>query len=166
MQIDVSTKTLVPCVLNAQPFSKVGKVQGVYCTDASIIHRFFESRYVHFKIPYEIRPKLKVLHQIRLLSVWAGGKPVPQDLLAQLESPFQLKLLKAQTELRPFKFAVETGQLVGAYEFARTEATIQLVASVFGFSAEAVAGELERVSREMRRLSRKGKGRRKARKGK
>jgi hypothetical protein len=109
MQIDVSSKTLVPCVLNTLPFARSGSVDGVYCTDASALRRLFENRYVHFKTPYELRANVKVLHRIRILSLWAGDEPTPDDLLAQLGAPFQLAILRAQTELRPFKFAVEPG---------------------------------------------------------
>ena len=61
--VDVATKRIVPCALNALPFSLPGDVEGIYFTDASVLKRFFHERYFHIISPYRIDKNVQILHR-------------------------------------------------------------------------------------------------------
>ena len=84
MQVDVTTKTIVPCVLNALPFSLPSPIDGVFFTDASVLKRFFQEKYFHVNTPYRIDENVQLLHRTAMHSLWAGDEPTPADYLKQL----------------------------------------------------------------------------------
>ncbi|UGX97961.1 hypothetical protein G6321_00023640 [Bradyrhizobium barranii subsp. barranii] len=61
--IEVSGKTIVPCVLNSLPFSMPGAQDGVYFTDWSVILFFFEERYAFFKTAHRFQGAVKLIHR-------------------------------------------------------------------------------------------------------
>jgi hypothetical protein len=152
MQIDVAGKTIVPCVLNSLPYARTGEVEGVYCTDSSVLDRFFADRYFFLKMPYRIRDGLTVMHRVSIASLWKGAKPGPEDLLMQLKEPLQLKLMKAHTQLQPRAFPIGSEHVVAATEFVRTAWDIESISKTFGLSAAHIRKTIEVVGREIRDL--------------
>jgi len=150
--VDVATKRIVPCVLNALPFSLPGDVEGVYFTDASVLKRFFQERYFHISSPYRIDKNVQILHRTAMYSLWAGDKPSPEDLVRQLEDPFQVKLMVAHTKIGSPPFAIGSVDIVMAGEFLRTEWTIESYADLVGLSAEWIQKERGRIERQVKEL--------------
>jgi hypothetical protein len=171
MQIDIATKIVVPCVLNSLPYARTGELDGVYCTDSSVLDRFFSERYFFLKMPIPIREKLTVLHRVAFASLWKADKPSPEDLLEQLKAPLQLKLLKGHTQLQRGVFPIAPMHSVASIEYVRIAWTVESVATVFGLSAVAIQKTMDDVRQQMQNLkktdrTRKQKKQRRARKGK
>jgi hypothetical protein len=64
MQIDISGKKIIPCVLNSLPYARIGELDGVYCTDSSILDRFLSDRHFYLKLPSRIRDNVTVMHRV------------------------------------------------------------------------------------------------------
>jgi hypothetical protein len=150
--VDVAAKTLIPCVLNSLPFSLPGKLDGAYFTDASALKRFFEERNFHIIKPYEIRKNIKLLHRTAMQSLWAGDKPQPEDLIRQLEHPFQLELMLGHTDLARIAFALGDTEIAVTHEFTRKEMSVESFSDVVGLSAESIREEMTVVAKEVKKL--------------
>ncbi|MBI3372374.1 MAG: hypothetical protein HY017_11545 [Betaproteobacteria bacterium] len=91
--VDAKGKQIVPCVVNAMPFSVPGAVDGVYFTDMSALTRFFEARHLRLIQPHNLGGGRRLLHRVALRSLWSGDKPSPEDLLKHLDDPVQVKMI-------------------------------------------------------------------------
>jgi len=151
MGVDQEGKTIIPCVLNALPYALPGAVDGVHVFDASALKRFFEDRHFRIKTGYEIAENIKFIHRVAMHSAWAGDKPAPEDLVRQLQVPFQIRLMLAHTEIscRPFRIGTH---LIAAGEFHRKEITIESYAKLVSVSAKAIRREQAEVAREVREV--------------
>ena len=89
---------VVPCVLHSLPYSRSGNFEGVYFTDASSLTRFFDQSYFQIKVPHRIG-EATLLHRTAIKKMWKEEKPTAEDLLKQLEEPFQLELSIKHLEL-------------------------------------------------------------------
>lgn len=85
---NAAEKIRVPVIVNCFPYSIPGKLDGVYQYDYSALSRFFESGEI--KLRSGVRGK-KIEEYSIGMRLWAGDKPTPVDLLAQLEQSNQFK---------------------------------------------------------------------------
>ncbi|KIC10784.1 hypothetical protein RA19_10360 [Leisingera sp. ANG-M1] len=85
---------LVPCVINALPFS-LGNHEGIYFTDFSGVRRLFESGSFNMVVASKNTPSI-TLPKYRL---WKEDKVGPDDLFRQVERSPQLRM--AIAEMRP-----------------------------------------------------------------
>jgi len=159
--VDVTTKKLVPCVLNSLPYSVPGKVEDVYFTDTSALKRFFEERYCYIKTPHQITKNAKVLHRTAVHSQWEANHPSPEDLIKQLDDPFQVKVVQAHTELGVAPFAIGATEAVMAYDFCRTEMSVESYCDMAGVSPKTVRKEMNSVRKQVSKVRKKHKRRRK-----
>jgi hypothetical protein len=150
-----ATKTIIPCVVNSLPFSVPKGINGIYFTDASALRRFFENRYFRAIAAYNLPKMARLLHRTALKSLWAGDAPTPNDLLHQLDDPFQVDLMIRHMELRPTLFEVNEGVVVRTLDYARREATVESVAAAVGASIPWVRGEKRKVEGAVRKLRQK-----------
>ena len=150
--IDVLTKTLVPCVLNALPYSIPGKMWGVYFTDASALKRFFQERYFHLKTFYPIDKNVKFLHRIATKSLWTSDQPSPEDFIRQFECPFQYELMRRHTELSSVSFAIGKTDAVITHEYTRTEISVESLSDMVGISSRIVRKDMEAVAKQVKRV--------------
>jgi hypothetical protein len=165
MQVDVTTKTIVPCVLNALPFSLPSPIDGVFFTDASVLKRFFQEKYFHVNTPYRIDENVQLLHRTAMHSLWAGDQPTPADYLKQLREPFQVNLMFAHTELGSVPFPISSTELVVAGEFTRTEMSIESYADLVGASSTSIRKTERAIAKEVTKLRAKAKTLRKGKPG-
>lgn len=163
--VDVSQKTIVPCVLNALPYSLSDATDGVYVTDSSALKRFFEHRYFNVKTSYQIHEKLKILHRTAMYSLWSSETPSPKDLLRQLKSPFQVKLIAAHTKEGIVDFAVGESHGVVSTDHTEIEMSVESFANLVGIPYASVRKEMDSVAGEVKKLRKKVK-KRKAKSGK
>jgi hypothetical protein len=152
LDIDAADKKIVPCVLNALPYSRPGEQNGVYFTDASSVKRFFGSRYFHLKTSYPVDDNTRILHRTAMQQLWEGDVPTPKDFMRHLEDPFQMKLMLAHTDITTRPFPIADDHLVAAQEFIRTEITIESYAAFAGLSADAIRQESAEVARHVEEL--------------
>jgi hypothetical protein len=157
MQVDATTKTIVPCVLNALPFSLPSPIDGVYFTDASVLKRFFQEKYFHVNTPYRIDENVQLLHRTAMHSLWAGDQPTPADYLKQLREPFQVNLMLAHAELGSVPFPISSTELVVAGEFTRTEMSIESYADLVGASSTSIRKTELAIAKQVKKLRAKAK---------
>jgi hypothetical protein len=144
--IDLTGKTVVPCVLNSLPFSVPGAVDGGYVTDMSAVTRFFSERYLHVISPHRPTAGATVLHRTALKSFWKEDEPAPEDLLRQFEEPFQLALLSAHIETCVIRFPLGEGTVVECDEFVQKEFSVDSVAEFCGADAGWARKEMKAVA--------------------
>lgn len=149
--VDVTQKKIIPCVINALTYTRPGKHHGVYFTDASMLKRFFQERYFHLKTPYQIDKDVIILHRTAMHSLWSSDTPSPDDLLQQLEDPFQLRLILGHTELGPLSMVLN-GEVFISHVYRPTETSVESVTKIFGLSQDAVREEMNSVKGEIKRV--------------
>jgi hypothetical protein len=124
-------------------------------------------RYFIVKSPHGIR-KATLIHRVAVALFWKGDQPGPEDLLRQLREPFQLKLIRAHTELNAGIFPISATYVVASTEFVRKTWSVESVAETFGMRGTNVRRTLglvrQQVGNAQRRAARKRN--RKARKPK
>lgn len=150
--IDPTDKKIVPCVLNALPYSRPGEEDGVYFTDASSLKRFFGDRYFYLKASHTVEENLRILHRMAMHTLWSGESPIPEDLLRQIEDPFQIKLMLAHTDIVARPFPIAEGHLVVVEDFVRTEMTMESYAGLVGISPDAIRKDSAEVARHVETL--------------
>jgi len=153
--VEIASKTIVPCILNALPFALPGALDGVYFTDASLLKRFFNERYFRVNTAYPIKQNLKLLHRTAVHSLWTGDKPSAEDLMRQLEEPFQVKVLLAHAGIGIKPFQIGNVELVVPNEFFRTEMTPESFSAVAGVSGDSVRKEITEMRTHLALLKRK-----------
>jgi len=137
---------IVPCVLNSLPYARCGKMNGVYFYDASALTRFLQEREFHLKVSHRLSEKTKVLHRTAIKSLWKGDKPTPEDLLRELESPFQLQIIKHHTKVDTIPYRISKKEGVILFEFLPKEITMESMAEVFGASPSEFAKTIKSIT--------------------
>jgi len=92
-----------PIVLSALPFSLPEKLEGAYFYDASALLRFLADGSAGLA---QQSPDNKVVVQAPLTQLWSGDEPTPEDLIAQIRSPIQLKQFQGRLHPEWFRNAV------------------------------------------------------------
>jgi hypothetical protein len=158
LNTDVTSKTIIPCVLNALPFSIPGNENNVYFLDASGLKRFFQERYVNFISPHLLEKDRKFIHRSAVHSLWSGDEPSPEDFIRHLEDPFQFNLMMSHTQIYPKVFHIDQFSLIVTEEFIQTPITLESLSELVGVSHEKVSSEHEAVfniAKKLRELNKK-----------
>jgi hypothetical protein len=92
-----------PIVLSALPFSLPEQLEGAYFYDASALLRFLADGSAGLA---QHSPDNKVVLQAPLTQLWSGDEPIPEDLIAQIRSPIQLKQFHGRLQVEWFRSAV------------------------------------------------------------
>lgn len=137
-------RKIIPCVLHSLPYSRIGKTDGVYFTDASALKLFFKEAYFYIKVAHQIGSNL-LFHKNVIKKIWTGDRPVPTDLLEQLEHPFQVELLRKHLEVQPFDFELSGTELAVTYELVHKEMNTHSICEAFGISPEVVIEKMGNV---------------------
>lgn len=138
---------IVPCVVNSLPFSVPGGIDGVYFTDASALKKFFETRYLRQIASHGLPKNVKLIHRSALMSLWEGDAPTPQDLLRQLESPFQVALIRAHMESGLFSFGIGPTAICVSQGYARRPPTPESIAAFTGANLQVLREETRQMTR-------------------
>jgi hypothetical protein len=158
--IDVSNKTIIPCVVNSLPYAMKGDQDGVYVTDASGLKRFFQERNFHIARPHYLKQKhATVLHRTAMKSLWVGDKPTPADLVSYLADPIQLQLMIAHTRKAKHGFGLGERTVVSVTDLVHEEITTSSIAKLFNVDEEWVKREGAAVTRALREATMKNEQR-------
>lgn len=152
--VEAGDVVIVPCVVNALPYSRIGKVDDVYFTDASALRRFFRDRYFRINQPLLVDDKVRVLHRVNLRSAWSADKPAPEDLIRQFEHPYQVEFIGAHTEVTPMLLPLGSEDAFVVGEFTRKQMTLESIAKFAGVSVQSVHKNLQDVSSQVRSIKR------------
>lgn len=94
--IDISSKIVVPIIVNSLSFSLDFKINGVIFTDFSIISKFFSQRYFT-----KNRKKGSKIKKEKIYDQWRQISPSPTRFLHVISNPYQVS--EAKRRLRHFK---------------------------------------------------------------
>ncbi|MDW9547927.1 NERD domain-containing protein [Sinorhizobium meliloti] len=153
--IDVTTKIIVPCILNSLPYAMTGDFDGTFVTDASGIRRFFQGRHVNIVAPHRWDQKITVLHRTAMKSIWSADEPTPTDLVAFLASPVALQILSGHLEVAHHIFGLGERSVVSVADLTHAEITPSSIARLFDVDEEWVARESKMVTSALQRERRK-----------
>lgn len=144
--INVSGKTIVPCILNSLPFAVKGDRKGVHITDASGLKRFFQDRHFHVVHVHNMT-KAPLLHRTSMKSLWAGDRPTPRDLLGYLRDPLALQLMIGHAGSTQYEFGLGERVTVTVTDLTRKEMTTGSIARLFSVDRKWVEREDKTISR-------------------
>lgn len=143
---DLSEREIVPCVVNALPYARNGKLDGAYFTDASSLGRFFDQRYAHIVMHHSIDSDMQIKHRNAVHNFWSGEKPMPEDLLRHLEEPYQVEMVASHTGHRVVPFELGNDEYMVAVEYERTALSIESIASSAKVDARLVRSDIDAVA--------------------
>lgn len=144
-------KPIVPCVLHSLPYSRPGRVDGVYFTDFSALARFFAERHLRIVVPHFIGDA-RLLHRIAIRDVWGGDRPSARGLIAMLENPPQLELQMKFVDYEQFDFQAGLDTVVSTQDLVSRPMTSESVCKAYGLPADAVEQEISDIAKEARLL--------------
>lgn len=151
--IDITTRTIVPCVLNALSYSFPGEIDGVFVIDANILKRFFEERYFYVKTSCKINNKTTIIRRVAFYPLWTDAHPSPEDLIRQFKKPFQIIYLLAHTELVDYQpLMLEDGSVFIARNFRRKEITIESLCEFLDIDPNIILREFREFACNMKEL--------------
>lgn len=147
---DMSGRQVIPCVLNALPYSRMGQLDGVYFTDSSALGRFLRERYCHIIVHHSLDTDVRLRHRVAIHSFWSGDKPTAADFLRHLSEPFQVSAVEQHTHRRATPFKISENEYIVAVEFERSAMSIETVAKAAKAKSELVRSDLETVAEVVR----------------
>jgi hypothetical protein len=153
--IAVADVTVVPCVLNSLPYSREGKVDGVYITDQSALRRFFEQRHVHLIRPHQIDGGKTILHRTAIHRHWKGEQPSPADLIAALEDPYATKVVRGHTLEKCYEVPIDSTKILRLRDYGRSATSLESVLRVSGLDVTGVRREMKMVTRSISKAKRR-----------
>jgi hypothetical protein len=149
---EIAAKKLIPCILHNETYARAGEEEGIYVYDFSALSRFFESRAFHMSQDHRLDDGRVVRVQADALRIWAGDYPTPEYLLAQLEHPFQLKLLADQLECKTVIYGIGSSAVVFHDQLLRRPPTMERVVVAAGGDPDAVRAVLDAAGAKMAEL--------------
>ncbi|MER8707623.1 NERD domain-containing protein [Mesorhizobium sp. M1088] len=124
--VDPASKTVVPVLLYAFPYSEPDPGHGVYVSDWSSLTRFFESPSFHSVSSSPVRgSKLRRTATHRL---WENERPTPADLLRQLRDPQQVRMMIERATFRHDEIWLADHRYALSYDLYREPTKAMLVA--------------------------------------
>ncbi len=138
-------RKIISCVLHSLPYSRIGKTDGVYFTDASALMRFFNEAYFYINVPHHIG-SATILHRTAVKKIWARERPVPTDLIEQMEHPFQVELLLKHLEVRPLDFGLSDTEHVITYALTHKKMDTRSICEAFGVNHKSVLEKMETIA--------------------
>lgn len=138
---------IVPIVLQNETFSLPGGQDGVFFYDWSALTRFFAERFLFVSREHRIPSKnAAIRNRVAVKSLWAGETPSPEDLLAELKHPHQLKVIQHHMEMQPSDFWIDESSLVRDWALVRVPITNESMAKACGVSPDEIISELDAKS--------------------
>ena len=154
--IDITEKTIVPCVLNSLPYAAKLDDDCVYMSDASSMKRFFQERHVHIVRPHQLRKKrATVLHRMAIKSLWSSERPTVGDFLTYLADPWALQISGAHTQRSRHRFSLGNRTIASVDDLAYCEITTESISRLCGVDPETVTRDARRFTQQLTEAARK-----------
>lgn len=115
---EAATMVRVPVIVNCFPYSVSGRLSDVYLYDYSALSRFFENGEIKIKA---VSPSKQVNEYDSGIRLWKGENPTPEDLLAQMDEPTQVKTVEDSLERDPRGYQLSLDWWVYDVSFMRHE---------------------------------------------
>ncbi|WP_137136688.1 hypothetical protein [Rhizobium sp. FKY42] len=145
----VTSKTVVHCLLHNETFSFPEGIDGIYIYDWSALTRFFEAAW--FGVIHDHRgPQNTVFrNRVGVKRIWSGEEPAPTDLLEELAKPSQYQIV--MHHVREDKIAFELDSETFAIEsfYSRAPGNVATYAEALGVSGKEIEEQLQRVDEQI-----------------
>jgi hypothetical protein len=140
-----------PVVLSALPFSLPEQLEGAHFYDASALLRFLTDGSAGLA---QQTPDNKLVLQAPLTQLWSGAEPIPEDLIAQIRSPIQLKQFRDRLQAEWFRNAVSPDFVVETPLLRFQPITPEQLLATFGHpedSREALEEAISNLSKAIQK---------------
>jgi hypothetical protein len=151
-EIDLAGKTIVPCLLNNLPFARPGRTRGCFVYDYAALDRFFSARHLNVKVYQEIEGRV-IEQVIPVIPMWADSAPTAVDLLAELEDPLVLRIMRHHARRETTEIALDNTVMVLSPEYALEPTTPESFAKVGGANVGQVKLRLQRAKKRLKKLT-------------
>jgi Nuclease-related domain len=153
--VDIADKIIVPCVLYELPYAEIGEREGVYIADWYGLSRFFSDRYISFRKSYDLFKKHKLTHRTAIYSFWKGEQPAASDLLRQLTSPMQVRVVVESLVQIDSLFAIGKNAFGLTHEWYRKAQTLPELARILGFDAQEAKDDGKQMEKRIAFLNKR-----------
>jgi hypothetical protein len=147
--IDITQKTVVPCIVNVLPFSLPGPLDGVFFTDQSSISRFFEDKYFRILREFDIGDGKKVIHRLAFRQLWDGDTPASKDFMRQLHEPTQFISVEPQIQIQPMIIALNNTTLGVNPVIIKGFSSFDEILTNLGVDPEVLKTEIDAVQKQI-----------------
>jgi hypothetical protein len=154
----VTWDQIIPCVLNATPWSSGTAIDGVYIYDFSALARFFERRHMGVHIGSKINDQARLLWRHGMHDLWKAEKPTADALLRQIKDPMQMQIERNRHVRFPFRMALSETYAMESYFLRRSEQTLENYLDAMGLDAEEGMKELAQIEYHIDQLTEKMRG--------
>ena len=141
---DLADKEVIAAVLFAAPFS-LGLVGEVFVYDGSALRRFFEGPAVNL---LAIGPPGSVAARVPFESLWSGSSPSSDDLLKQMEDPFQVRFLGAEYQVIERTLQLSKDAVVSAGWATRLPGSLERILAKAGTQMADILEQLDALAPE------------------
>lgn len=116
-------KKVVHCVINSLPYTVYGGIDGIRFTDEGSFTRFFQQSEIG-KRSFGLDSGIGDIDPNTAIAfLWDGITPTPEDLLRQLDTPIQLVMATAHSQLSPVDVPLDEHTLLRLMQYQRTNST-------------------------------------------
>lgn len=137
-------KEVVHCVINSLPYAVYGGIDGIRFTDEGSFTRFFKQSEIG-KRSFGLDSGIGDIDSNTAIAfLWDGAKPTPEDLVRQLDTPIQLVMATAHSQLSPVDVPVDEHTLLRLMQYHRTnlnEDSYRLAAREAGYRTGRASAE-------------------------
>jgi Nuclease-related domain len=95
---------VVPCILENETYSLPVQVDGVYVYDWSALTRFFKEGSFGVSRDHRLPGNHIERNRVQIKRIWSGDAPVANDLIAEMQSPYQFAVLAQHVSVTAFDF--------------------------------------------------------------
>jgi hypothetical protein len=120
---EAAGKEVVHCVINSLPYTMYGGIDGIRFTDEGSFTRFFQQSEIGKRSLGLDSGIGDIDANTAIAFLWDGAKPTPEDLLRQLDTPIQLVMATAHSQLSPVDVPVDEHTLLRLIQYHRTNST-------------------------------------------
>lgn len=145
----LGSRTVVPVVLNNLPYARSGDTEGVHFYDYPALSRFFSSRALTFQVAtgatFEKRAK------VNSAKLWQGASPQPEDLLAQLKDPVQLRVTRGLTRTSDFSFQLDSKTAATEPRLFREDMTPESIGLALGIPRHVMKAKVRALTKKTKK---------------
>lgn len=152
--IDLTGKTIVPCVLNSLPYAAKPH-GGIYLSDASSVKRFFQERYFHLVRPHRMSKQTTVVHRTAMKALWSGERPSVGDFTDYLAEPLPLQIAQAHTIRAAHRFGLGERTVVSVEDLVHTEMTTDSISKLCSVDPAAVRRDAKKFGQALHKARRR-----------
>lgn len=147
----ISPKVIVPVVLNNLPYARPGLFHGAYFYDFGALGRFLARPGLGARIAMPLGGGRVRYHDIDALRLWKADRPDAHDLMAQLEDPAQLHVLRHHTNIQSFEFPIDKQTIARTTQFISDGQSHYTLAGMAGLKHRQVRESVSKAAKKAKK---------------